>query len=342
VIPADIGLVIELRDDVPPAVLAEQYAAALQRTGRGGVVAYTVAGLPDRSYRGGLDELRAAIAADAVYVAFCTKDGTAVELARGRGGKPAWTVEAKRASPKPPDRAWMEAMADVARAATAMPGFVDATLHRGAWAGDFVPYPPIAWSHHLVTTTEDRVAASYEDPALFWRIWGSVETFGDVRLCTRALYAIDDGTWLGRTFEGTMSLARAARPRLTTYHAVWDPGPDYDAWWADGDRDDDKAGPRALEYGNYHVPTGTVTFAAAISRKEPLGSDELPRNVGIREIHEVRDLVQRQVDGEGRPVLHVRVIFLEEWMAREQRRPLLDVGAEVYYSTTDDEPVPVT
>ena len=33
----------------------------------------------------------------------------------------------------------------------------------------------------------------------------------------------------------------------------------------------------------------------------------------------------------GRPVDTVRIVFLEEWMARRERRPLLDVGARVFF-----------
>ena len=51
----------------------------------------------------------------------------------------------------------------------------------------------------------------------------------------------------------------------------------------------------------------------------------------IREIHEVRALVKAKQDREGRPVDTVRIVFLEEWMARRERRPLLDVGARVFF-----------
>jgi len=44
----------------------------------------------------------------------------------------------------------------------------------------------------------------------------------------------------------------------------------------------------------------------------------------------VRWIVGSKQDRAGNPVDCVRIVFLEEWMARE-RRPLLDVGARVFF-----------
>jgi hypothetical protein len=51
----------------------------------------------------------------------------------------------------------------------------------------------------------------------------------------------------------------------------------------------------------------------------------------VREIYYVRDLVRTKRDPAGRPVEVVRINFDEEWMARQERRPLLDAGARVYF-----------
>jgi hypothetical protein len=67
--------------------------------------------------------------------------------------------------------------------------------------------------------------------------------------------------------------------------------------------------------------------AAPYSHHGPLVRDALV----LREIHEVRALVKAKQDRVGRPVDTVRVLFAEEWMARRERRPLLDVGARVFF-----------
>jgi hypothetical protein len=41
--------------------------------------------------------------------------------------------------------------------------------------------------------------------------------------------------------------------------------------------------------------------------------------------------VKARKDRDGHPVDTVRVVFAEEWMAHRERRPLLDVGARVYF-----------
>lgn len=49
------------------------------------------------------------------------------------------------------------------------------------------------------------------------------------------------------------------------------------------------------------------------------------------QIHEVRSLINAMKDREGRPVDTVRIMFAQAWMARRERRPLLDVDAHVFF-----------
>ena len=77
--------------------------------------------------------------------------------------------------------------------------------------------------------------------------------------------------------------------------------------------------------------TRTIEYAGFCTNTDIAKGGPDPRHVLIQEIHEVRALVKAKKDREGRPVDTVRVVFAEEWMARRERRPLLDVGARVFF-----------
>src|SRR5262249_47408139 len=122
------------------------------------------------------------------------------------------------------DAAWLAKLVAILREAPSFPGLISAAVERKATSmTSFVPEPPIARANHAVLTTDAEVAAAYSDPAVFWKMW-KVEPAGSWRLCTRALEQIDEDKWLARTFESTMALVRAAKPKLTTYGpAHWEP-----------------------------------------------------------------------------------------------------------------------
>jgi hypothetical protein len=222
----------------------------------------------------------------------------------------------------------------IARDAPGFGGLQSAAVERQPSSlASFVPLPPIAEANHAVLVTDDQVSAAYGDPRVFWKMW-NVEPAGRWKLCTRALDDIDEDRWLASTFESTMALVRAAAPHLTRYGVPhWEP--EMAPWWEFGDLNDEKAGYPALAPGGYDAATRTYDLIGFIT-KTPLekGGDE-PRRVLVREIYDVRDLVQSKRDPAGRPVETVRITFLEEWMARQERRPLLDAGARVFGGTTE-------
>jgi len=162
-------------------------------------------------------------------------------------------------------------------------------------------------------------------------MWDRVEKVGDVRVCIRGLDCLTEHDWLGKTFESTMELARIAKPKLTYYdpphvHKA------FTAWWEYGDLiSEKKAGYPALTLTGYDPRTKTLEFAGYVTNTPLIRGGPDPRNVLIREIHEVRWIVGSKQDRAGNPVDCVRIVFLEEWMARRERRPLLDVGARVFF-----------
>jgi hypothetical protein len=97
------------------------------------------------------------------------------------------------------------------------------------------------------------------------------------------------------------------------------------------ERGDIKAGYPALSYVGYEAATRTVEYAGFVARTPLARGGEDPRFVLVREIHDLRALIAAKKDAEGRPVDTVRIVFPHEWMARQERRPLLDAGARVFY-----------
>jgi hypothetical protein len=332
--PDFISLRVDHRATAAPSLIAGEYARSFRDAGFGPIVRYSVAGMDDKVARGTQRDLEAAIARLGVEEAhifkLVFKDETSLVCSRSdRRG--AWEVEAQYPMDNPPKADWMNKIAKVGTAAVRIPDFDFAVLRRkqGSWV-EFVPEPPLARAHHLVTVTEKEVADAYEDPDYFWTVWDSVERVGGQRVCVRALEELDDRDWLARTFEQTMRLARLAKPGLTYYNEPrWVDA--FRPWWEYGDIQQEKGGYPALAPVGYEAKSKTFEFAGFCTKTPIERGGPEPRHVLIREIHDVRALVAAKRDADGRPVETVRVVFPEQWMARQERRPLLDAGAQVFY-----------
>jgi hypothetical protein len=337
--PAFIRLEAEISDEVPPLALAQAYAHCLREAGLGAIVRYAIPGMKALDAVGTQPVLEREIRRLGPEKAFAfemiTKDRTVLTFSRGVGGRPTWSILGNYPSETVPMMEWVEAMAKLAVAAAQIPGFQHQALarHERAWA-QFPPQPPLARCNHIVTVTESQVADAYDDPDAFWRCWDRIERVGNLRVCIRGLRDLDDEAWLARTFESTMHLARLARPGQTIYSMPWH-GPQSAAfapWWEYGDIiADERAGYPALSFVGYAPSTRTVEYAGFCTTTDIAKGGPDPRHVLIQEIHEVRALVKAKEDREGRPVDTVRVVFAEEWMARRERRPLLDAGARVFF-----------
>jgi hypothetical protein len=182
--------------------------------------------------------------------------------------------------------------------------------------------------------TDGEVVDAYEDPAVFWRAWEKIEPYGDKKLCLRALDDLDLVDWLGKTFETTMALARAAKPEKTGY-ATLRPSPMLSAWWDFGPWEEDKAGEPTLSPVRYDEPTRMIEFAAYVPPQ---------RHVLIQEIQMIRTLALKKKDGKGRPIDEIQIVFIgdaAEATARAERRPLRDVGARTFFMRPDGTRVEV-
>lgn len=328
--PNELRLKVAHREPVPPIELARLYADGLREVGRREIVEYAVADTV-KTRPGGWAKLESELrrlGAQTHYFWMCTADETTV---LGTRSDPQGTWAISVSAPERPPQGWLEATATFTRRAMAMPAFVRAELQRVAGGGTtFMPSPPIAGVNHVVTTTEEEVGAAYEDPSVFWNAWTHVEQHGELRLCTRALHAVEEEDWLEDTHLSTMDLARAARANRTRYEsAVW---LDWTKpWWDFGDIRDEWAGYPALTPTAYEPSAEMVELAGFVTKRPLREGGEEPRHVLIAEVHAVRKMIRAKKTSDGQPVAVVRVVFSEEWMARQERRPLLDVGAQVYF-----------
>lgn len=231
------------------------------------------------------------------------------------------------------DVAWLELAVRALRDFAGMTELVDGEVMRGM-PGHFelAPSPPIARCSHAVLTTDGQVIAAYDDPSVFWASWDAVADVNGRKLCTRALRALDEERWLGETFEGSMAMARAAKPKLTEYPLIQLTGIE-GPWWDYGDVQDEKAGWPLLDLVGYDAKTKTVEYAAKPGHQG---------HVLLQELDTIVQLVGFRKTRDGKPVETVRVVFLDEAQARVEKRPLLDVGGRVYYTGSDGELVELT
>jgi hypothetical protein len=198
----------------------------------------------------------------------------------------------------------------------------------------FPCHPPLAEANYAVTVADAEVIDAYEDPAVFWRAWSKIEPYGDKKLCVRALDDLDFLDWLGKTFETTMALARAAKPGKTGYGTIR-PSAILSPWWDFGPWDEDKAGDPTLSPVRYDEATKMLELAAFV----PAG-----RHVLLQEIQMIRTLHLKKKDGKGRPIDEIQIAFIgdaAEATARAERRPLRDVGARTFFMRPDGSRVEV-
>ncbi|HWO24162.1 MAG TPA: hypothetical protein VNO30_35710, partial [Kofleriaceae bacterium] len=322
-----------LTASLPELVLA--YTELVRTAGGGEVVRFSASELgiePGETRRGSLAAFRAALPKAGKkphFARFVTSNDLEFAIYRGED---TYEVSLRYPSETEPRAAWIQTMVQVARRTLELPAFESAAVKRTAGGfTKFVPEPPIARAHHFVITTEAEVAEAYDDPALFWRVWQTIDRHGEHRLCTRGLDDLDEEPWLAHTFESTMALARAAKPGLTTYYAKPYWGEEFAAWWEFGDYQAEKAGYPALAPVGYDPETRAFELFGFITTTPLIQGGPEPRHVLVREIYDLRTLVRRKQIREGQPLDAVNVIWPERWMAMSERRPLLDVGAHVFY-----------
>jgi hypothetical protein len=344
--PDEIQLVAGHAVSVPLAELVLAYADAVTAAGGGEVVRFSASELgiePGETRRGSLAAFRAALPKAGKtphFALFVTSQDLKLAIYRG---DETYKVSLRYPPETEPRADWIHTMVQVGRRALELPAFDHAAVKRTAGGFTcFMPEPPIAQTNHFVVTTEAEVADAYDDPEAFWCAWQTIDKLGERRLCTRGLADLDEHSWLARTFESTMDMARSAKAGLTTYYAKPYWGEEFAPWWEFGDYQAEKAGYPALAPVGYDPDTRAFELTGFITKTPLSAGGPEPRHVLIREIYELRKLARRTQDREGRPLDAVNVIWPERWMAMSERRPLLDVGAKVFYLDGDKQRIPVT
>ena len=179
---------------------------------------------------------------------------------------------------------------------------------------DCLPSVPIARSlSQIVVADHERVARSYEDTQAFWRAgWETVADFDGHRVLVREPNLIAGPDYLERVQPHHWALARAAKPGLTRYsrpRVLPEEMPVFNA------------GPPRLTAVGYDPGSRTVEYSCVLDEGQ---------HVQGWEIYALRNIVETGATSGGDPVSIVRVVFLDDWAARQEKRPLLDVGCEVH------------
>lgn len=176
-----------------------------------------------------------------------------------------------------------------------------------------LPFVPLAGCRDpLVLTADAEVAGLYDRPDDFWSAGWTIERFGERSLLTRCQNVVYKGEVLREIRDHQWQMARAAKPQLTAY------GP---AEVAPDEQELFEAGKKWL-YAVGVDSTGTLELSCVLERGA---------HVRGWEIFQLWEILHRKQLPDGHPVTAIRVVFLEPWMAESEKRPLLDIGAQVFY-----------
>ena len=215
----------------------------------------------------------------------------------------------------------VRALTHVARGLLGHGSVASAAVERQGDAAACVPFVPIAKTRRpLVVTTDAEVAEAYERVDEFWAAGWEVQRFADQRLLTRCQNAVSKADVLRETQDYQWQMARAAKAGRTKY-ATPVVTPEEKPMYEAGE-------PRLQPVGR-NRQTGLVEYSCVLQQGEHLRGFE---------IYYLRSLVANKKMQDGTPVSAVQVVFLEQWMAQCEKRPLLDNGVQVFYedSSTGD------
>lgn len=314
----NIDLAIRFPRRLPALAILDRFQNVAQRVGVDGTM-WRASDSGDDERPGGFAALRKYIASRESEIDIFVTNKPKHVLAKAYQGKGDWLLEFVKLKG---DADWVRTGIETLRSISDDKELINGYVHREPLATtDFPVTAPIAGQSYAVLVTDAQVNDAYDDPAVFWKAWDNVETLGNRKLCTRALDALGRERWLGETFERTMALARAAKPKRTAYPLVQFTGVE-GPWWDYGDVQDEKAGWPMLDLVGYEPKTKTLEYAAKPNHRG---------HVLIQELQTLKGIVDHGKSPDGEPVKVVRVVFADEKQARTEKRPLLDVGAKVYY-----------
>ena len=216
----------------------------------------------------------------------------------------------------------------IQRLATMTRSLLEAGVLSGArtdWIGagsQCLPVLPIVGMRsQLVVTDEARVAQDYDWPEAFWDAWDSTQAFGNRRLLLRAAAAATGEQFLEQSLDGHWAMVRAAKGGRTEFTLPQPTETEHPIY---------RRGSRAMQTVGYHPQEQCLELACGIQPGKHVNG------------WEIFDLWSALAEGklpDGRSLRAAHVVFLERTVAEQEKRPLLDVGARVFYqdsSTGED------
>lgn len=187
--------------------------------------------------------------------------------------------------------------------------------------GHCIPVVPLVNANsHIAVVTPGGVDQAYDEPDRFWAAgWSTVNESRGRRLLARDVEVLGGPEYLEKIIDPQWAMARAAKPGRTRY---------------------DQPTVRAEEAKIFNRGEGRL-HAVGYSEAEQLleYSCALERGQHIQgwEIYALLAIVKQGKSTEGWPVKTVRIVFLEKWMAEQEKRPLLDIGCHVWHYQDDGE-----
>jgi hypothetical protein len=185
------------------------------------------------------------------------------------------------------------------------------------------PLAVLAWQ--MVLAPDTLVAETYEDVNAFWNAgWDHRENFRSGAMLSRGTTLIEDDSYVEKFLEMEWTLARAAKPGKTKYFNV-EVEPELESIFSRGE--------------SVLKPVGYAEEALLAEYSCYLGEGE---HIPGWEIYGLRTMINARALHDGRPLDVARIVFVTREMAIRERRPLLDIGAKVFYQDAPDKLVEIT
>lgn len=181
--------------------------------------------------------------------------------------------------------------------------------------GEFLPFAPLVEGASQLCVADDAaVAEGYRRPDDFWNAgWSVLDEHDGKRLLGRHLDLLGGPEFLKRVLDHQWTMARAASPGMTVYRDPVVRQEEYAVF---------HSGERRLHSVGYQTARAELEYSCVLERGQ---------HVQGWEIFALRKIVVDGKSTEGWPVRSIRVVFLEEWMAAQEKRPLLDIGCRVWF-----------
>ena len=193
--------------------------------------------------------------------------------------------------------------------------FLNANISFKSAGANCMPVVPIAkMKTFLVTTTHEEVNLCYTNPKEFWDSgWDKVEWMNGYAILERAMNTKNTTDYLEKAIPHQDNLMRIAKAGLCKFGFPAVLPSEEKIYFA---------GTPTLQIVGYDAINQEVEFSCPFKP---------PRQVLVREIFNIYKILRTKALPDGQAVKSIRIVFLYEQMAQEEKRPLLDVGAKVLY-----------